>query len=97
MTAPNTEASYIPGAPITIQIQPAAPAAAETPAPSKRPQALLPQGSLRVDVQTLRQLIYEIDEYVYFGTYLSEEKLKAMEMVMAQLRSRYGAVFGSFQ
>jgi hypothetical protein len=75
-----------------------APAPASTPAPEapQRPSAALPIGSLRVDLLTLRELIYKIDEYVYFSTGLTEEELRAMEMLIARLRSRYGSVFGSF-
>jgi hypothetical protein len=69
------------------------PVASTTP---QRPSAILPIGSLRVDLLTLRELIYKIDEYVYFGTGLTEEELRGMEMLIARLRSRYGSVFGGF-
>jgi hypothetical protein len=68
---------------------------AET-APARKPGAILPVGSLRVDLLTLRELIYKIDEYLYFSTALTEEELRAMEMLIARLRSRYGSVFGRF-
>jgi hypothetical protein len=77
---------------IIIQNAPA-PAASATP---QKPSAILPIGSLRVDLLTLRELIYKIDEYVYFGTGLTEEELRGMEMLIARLRSRYGSVFGGF-
>jgi hypothetical protein len=76
---------------IIIQNAPAA-----TPASPQKRGAILPIGSLRVDLLTLRELIYKIDEYVYFGTGLTEEELRAMEMLIARLRSRYGSVFGGF-
>jgi hypothetical protein len=76
-----------------IIIQNAPPA---TPAAPQKPGAILPIGSLRVDLLTLRELIYKIDEYVYFGTGLTEEELRGMEMLIARLRSRYGSVFGGF-
>jgi hypothetical protein len=76
---------------IIINTTPASPA----PAPQK-PSAILPIGSLRVDLLTLRELIYKIDEYVYFGTGLTEEELRGMEMLIARLRSRYGSVFGGY-
>ena len=85
----------VPGATmpnIIINNPPAAPAQA---APQK-PSAILPIGSLRVDLLTLRELIYKIDEYVYFGTGLTEEELRGMEMLIARLRSRYGSVFGGY-
>jgi hypothetical protein len=90
--------SAVPGGAITqtmpnIIIQNAPPA---TPASPQRPSAILPIGSLRVDLLTLRELIYKIDEYVYFGTGLTEEELRGMEMLIARLRSRYGSVFGGF-
>jgi hypothetical protein len=66
------------------------------PAPAQKPGAILPVGSLRVDLLTLRELIYKIDEYVYFGSSLTEEELRGMEMLIARLRSRYGSVFGGF-
>ncbi|MDR1229944.1 MAG: hypothetical protein LBK61_00940 [Spirochaetaceae bacterium] len=73
------------------------PAPAPTaPATTQKPGAILPIGSLRVDLLTLRELIYKIDEYVYFSTELTEEELRAMEMLIARLRSRYGSVFGGF-
>jgi hypothetical protein len=86
----------VPGAVQTmpnIIIQNAPPAAPVSP---QKPSAILPIGSLRVDLLTLRELIYKIDEYVYFGTGLTEEELRAMEMLIARLRSRYGSVFGGF-
>jgi hypothetical protein len=63
---------------------------------TQRPSAILPIGSLRVDLLTLRELIYKIDEYVYFGANLTEEELRAMEMLIARLRSRYGSVVGGY-
>jgi hypothetical protein len=82
--APNVIITNIP--PVT---PPAAPI-------TQKPSAIIPIGSLRVDLLTLRELIYKIDEYVYFGTGLTEEELRAMEMLIARLRSRYGSVFGGF-
>jgi hypothetical protein len=76
---------------IIINTTPASPA----PAPQKA-SVILPIGSLRVDLLTLRELIYKIDEYVYFGTSLTEEELRGMEMLIARLRSRYGSVFGGY-
>jgi hypothetical protein len=77
---------------IIIQNAPPAP-----PAAPQKPGAILPIGSLRVDLLTLRELIYKIDEYVYFGTTLTEEELRGMEMLIARLRSRYGSVFGGYR
>jgi hypothetical protein len=89
---PGAAAQNVPN--IIIQNAPA-PAAPEPAAPQK-PSAILPIGSLRVDLLTLRELIYKIDEYVYFGTGLTEEELRGMEMLIARLRSRYGSVFGGY-
>ncbi|MDR1095723.1 MAG: hypothetical protein LBL31_04990 [Spirochaetaceae bacterium] len=93
--------SAVPGAaqtaPSIIINAPGAPGAASAWATSaQKPSALLPVGSLRVDLLTLRELIYKIDEYIYFSTGLTEEELRAMEMLIARLRSRYGSVFGGF-
>jgi hypothetical protein len=91
--------SAVPGVtqttvPNIIINSPAAPA--PTSAAPQRQGVLLPIGSLRVDLLTLRELIYKIDEYIYFSTDLTEEELRAMEMLIARLRSRYGSVFGGF-
>ncbi|MDR1232045.1 MAG: hypothetical protein LBK61_11690 [Spirochaetaceae bacterium] len=75
---------------------PATPAPATTSATSQRQGVLLPIGSLRVDLLTLRELIYKIDEYIYFSSDLTEEELRAMEMLIARLRSRYGSVFSGY-
>jgi hypothetical protein len=85
----------VPGTMPNIIIQ-NAPPAAPAPATPQKPSAILPIGSLRVDLLTLRELIYKIDEYVYFGTGLTEEELRGMEMLIARLRSRYGSVFGGY-
>jgi uncharacterized membrane protein YgcG len=69
------------------------PAPAPAPVPAK-PSVLLPSGSLRLDILTLRELIYKIDAAIYFGVDVSEEELRAMESLVAGLRSRYGSVFG---
>jgi hypothetical protein len=104
-TAPADPQALLPGAGTssssTIQGIPNviiqnAPPATPVPAAPQKPGAILPIGSLRVDLLTLRELIYKIDESVYFGTTLTEEELRAMEMLIARLRSRYGSVFGSF-
>ncbi|MDR0639522.1 MAG: hypothetical protein LBG27_11595 [Spirochaetaceae bacterium] len=86
----------VPGAAMPNIIIQNAPPAAPAPAPPQKPSAILPIGSLRVDLLTLRELIYKIDEYVYFGTGLTEEELRGMEMLIARLRSRYGSVFGGY-
>ena len=67
-----------------------------TPQPVQRPGVLLPVGPLRVDLLTLRELIYKIDESIYFGVAVSEEEIRAMEMLIGRLRSRYGSVFGVY-
>ncbi|MDR1468935.1 MAG: hypothetical protein LBT00_06545 [Spirochaetaceae bacterium] len=85
----------VPGTMPNITIN-TAPPAASAPATPQKPSAILPIGSLRVDLLTLRELIYKIDEYVYFGTTLTEEELRGMEMLIARLRSRYGSVFGGY-
>jgi hypothetical protein len=66
------------------------------PPPPPKPGVLMPVGSLRVDLLTLRELIYKIDEFVYFGVSVSEEEIRAMEMLVGRLRSRYGSVFGGY-
>jgi hypothetical protein len=96
--APADPQALLPGAgggqPIIINNNMSAPA--PTPQPAPRPGVLMPVGSLRVDLLTLRELIYKIDEYVYFGVAVSEEEIRAMEMLIARLRSRYGSVFGGY-
>jgi hypothetical protein len=97
--APPDPQALLPGAgggqPIIINNNlPASPAPAPQPAP--RPGVLMPVGPLRVDLLTLRELIYKIDEFVYFGVSVSEEEIRAMEMLVGRLRSRYGSVFGGY-
>jgi hypothetical protein len=91
MTAVPGAAQTMPN--IIIQNAPPVPPSA----PPQKPGAILPIGSLRVDLLTLRELIYKIDEYVYFGTTLTEEELRGMEMLIARLRSRYGSIFGGYR
>ncbi|MDR2467456.1 MAG: hypothetical protein LBD22_00665 [Spirochaetaceae bacterium] len=58
----------------------------------RRGTILLPIGPIRVDLMTLRELIYKVDEYIYFGTAISEEELRGMEMTITRLKSRYGGI-----
>jgi hypothetical protein len=67
--------------------------AAET---AKRRNPLLPLGAMRVDIMTLRELIYKVDEYIYSGIMPSEEELRGMEATIAKLKARYGSVFNTF-
>jgi hypothetical protein len=72
-------------------------AAAPAPATGKRQTTMmLPIGPMRVDLMTLRELIYKVDEYIYSGNTITEEELKGMELTITKLKSRYGAVFNSY-
>ncbi|MDR2344208.1 MAG: hypothetical protein LBD86_06745 [Spirochaetaceae bacterium] len=63
---------------------------------AKKDRGLVPLGAMRVDVMTLRELIYKVDEYIYSGIMPSEEELKGMEATAAKLKARYGSVFSTF-
>ena len=69
---------------------------AEAAEPAKRRSPLLPLGAMRVDIMTLRELIYKVDEYIYSGIMPSEEELRGMEATIAKLKARYGSVFNTF-
>lgn len=58
---------------------------------------MLPIGPIRVDLMTLRELIYKVDEYIYFGTAISEEELRGMEMAITRLKSRYGGIISPYR
>ncbi|GMO40121.1 MAG: hypothetical protein Ta2F_16210 [Termitinemataceae bacterium] len=62
----------------------------------RSPIAIMPLGPMRIDLMTLRELIYKVDGYIYSGNKISEAELKAMENAIAILKARYGAVFKSF-
>jgi hypothetical protein len=62
----------------------------------KRRGLLLPLGAMRIDVLTLRELMYKVDEYIYSGNMPAEEEIKAMELTIAKLKARYGSVFNTF-
>jgi hypothetical protein len=73
------------------------PAVVETARPqSVRGSILLPIGPIRVDLMTLRELIYKVDEHIYFGTPVTEEELRGMEMTIGKLRSKYGGIFSPY-
>ncbi|MDR2601820.1 MAG: hypothetical protein LBC53_05135 [Spirochaetaceae bacterium] len=57
------------------------------------PAVRLPIGPLRVDLQTLRELIAKVDGYIYFGTSLTEAELRALEALIQQLKFKYGSIF----
>ncbi|GMO53390.1 MAG: hypothetical protein Ta2G_11370 [Termitinemataceae bacterium] len=79
------------------QQQAAAPAIIAPVEPSrKRPTTVLPPGSMRLDLMTLRELIYKVDSYVYSGNKISEAELKAMESAITVLKARYGSVFTTY-
>jgi hypothetical protein len=78
-----------PAAPPIIITQP-------PPEPQKNRRMLLPLGAMRVDVMTLRELMYKVDEFIYSGNMPSEEELKGMEATIARLKARYGSVFNTF-
>ncbi|MDR0527193.1 MAG: hypothetical protein LBG79_05205 [Spirochaetaceae bacterium] len=63
---------------------------------TKTDSILLPIGPVRVDIMTLRELIYKVDEYIYFGTAISEEELRGMEMTLIRLESRYGGLLSPY-
>jgi hypothetical protein len=73
---------------------PAAGEAVRTQVP--RGSILLPIGPIRVDLMTLRELIYKVDEHIYFGTPITEEELRGMEMTIGKLRSKYGGIFSPY-
>jgi hypothetical protein len=79
-------------APQIIQIAPPAPAA---PAAPEKPRYILPPGPLRLDIATLREMVRRLDEYIYYGTGITEEEFRALEETMRRLRLRYGGVTGA--
>ncbi|MDR0550785.1 MAG: hypothetical protein LBG72_02070 [Spirochaetaceae bacterium] len=62
------------------------------PLPRSIPQRpVLPvSGRIQIDIETLRQLIAKIDEYIYFKTPITEEELRGMEATLQRLRLQYG-------
>ncbi|MDR0539276.1 MAG: hypothetical protein LBG74_02060 [Spirochaetaceae bacterium] len=54
---------------------------------------LLPIGPIRVDIQTLNELIAKVDEYIYFNRHVTEEELRGMESVLQKIKLRHGASF----
>jgi hypothetical protein len=94
-TVPQT--NVIPQLSNTAQAT-AAPLPAAEPARTQgsRGNILLPIGPIRVDLMTLRELIYKVDEHIYYGSTLTEEELRGMEMTIGKLRSRYGGIFRSY-
>ncbi|MDR2842015.1 MAG: hypothetical protein LBV52_02315, partial [Spirochaetaceae bacterium] len=50
----------------------------------------VPAGTVRIDIQTLREMIYKVDEHIYSGNPISEEELKAMEALITKLKLHYG-------
>jgi hypothetical protein len=83
------------GISVVTPAQAAGPAAPQD-EPRKSRQPLLPLGAMRVDVMTLRELMYKVDEYIYSGIMPAEEELKGMEATIARLKARYGSVFNTF-
>jgi hypothetical protein len=80
---------------VSSVVVPAVPAAAPD-EPRRSRQPLLPLGAMRVDVMTLRELMYKVDEYIYSGIMPTEEELRGMEATIARLKARYGSVFNTF-
>ncbi|MDR3301412.1 MAG: hypothetical protein LBT01_02620 [Spirochaetaceae bacterium] len=80
------------------QYAPAPPSSTQSPAETQasRGGILLPIGPIRVDLMTLRELIYKVDSHIYFGTPISEEELRGMEMAIGRLRSKYGGIFSPY-
>jgi hypothetical protein len=56
-------------------------------------EVVLPTGSIRIDIQTLRELVAKVDEYIYLETPVSEEELRAMEGVLQRIKLRYGSMY----
>jgi hypothetical protein len=56
-------------------------------------EVALPMGSIRIDIQTLRELVAKVDEYIYLETPVSEEELRAMEGVLQRIKLRYGSMY----
>ena len=54
---------------------------------------VLPMGPIRIDIQTLRELVAKVDEYIYLETPVSEEELRAMEGVLQRIKLRYGSMY----
>jgi hypothetical protein len=63
--------------------------------PPRRTSLMLPIGTIRLDIEALRELITRIDEYINTGAAISESDLLAMEALVERLRSRYGSIFGA--
>jgi hypothetical protein len=87
------------GAPVVPAVSPiiiTQPPAPPPPEPAKNRRTFLPLGAMRVDIMTLRELMYKVDEFIYSGNMPSEEELKGMEATIARLKARYGSVFNTF-
>ncbi|MDR2480758.1 MAG: hypothetical protein LBD07_00490 [Spirochaetaceae bacterium] len=81
-----------------LETQPEAKVSArQIPASGNKDSILLPIGAIRVDLMTLREIIYKVDEYIYFGTAISEEELRGMEMAITRLKSRYGGIINPYR
>jgi hypothetical protein len=57
---------------------------------------LLPIGPIKVDLMVLRELMYKVDEHILYGTPISEEELRGMEMSITRIKSRYGGIFSPY-
>jgi hypothetical protein len=90
-TPPVSSAPTLVPAPAPVPV----PAPAES-AKRKKNMPAAPIGSMRIDLNTLRELVYRVDQYIYSGNMPSEEELKAMELTLSLLKARYGAVFNTF-
>jgi hypothetical protein len=88
----NTAQAIIPAAPNPYP----APTGTQERTQAPRGSINLPIGSIRLDLMTLRELMYKVDEYIYFGTPITEEELRGMEMTIGKLRSRYGGIFSPY-
>ncbi|GMO45871.1 MAG: hypothetical protein Ta2B_27070 [Termitinemataceae bacterium] len=62
----------------------------------RRSNVILPIGPMRLDLMTLRELIYKVDSYIYSGNKISEAELKAMENAIIVLKAKYGSVFSAY-
>jgi hypothetical protein len=103
-TSPSSAPSQIiipnivmPSAPNTPSAPQSPPQNPEADMPRKgRGSLLLPIGPMRLDLMTLRELIYKVDEHIYFNSPVTEDELRGMEATIAKLRSKYGGIFSPY-
>ncbi|MDR1147966.1 MAG: hypothetical protein LBK66_04980 [Spirochaetaceae bacterium] len=96
MTNASTSSAIHAESSPSVESKPPVSVPAPAPQQEKRKKALFSAGAIRIDIMTLRELVYKVDEYINTRTTPTEEELKGMEATLARLKARYGSVFRSF-